>query len=46
MEPVAIKEIEVRREKVLVPSDMTVKEIMAKYNIFRQCRQKIPEKGW
>lgn len=46
MEPVVTKDIEIRREKVFVPSDMTVKEIIEKYNISDGAARRSKKRGW
>ena len=46
MEPVTQQEIEIRREKVFVPSDMTVKEIMEKYGLSDSVARRSLKRGW
>ena len=37
---------EIRREKVLIPSEMTRKEIIAKYGVSPSCAFTARKKGW
>ena len=46
MEPVIQEDIEIRREKVLVPITMTVKEIMEKYDLSDSVARRSQKRGW
>ena len=37
---------EIRREKVLIPSEMTRQEIIEKYGVSRSCAHAAMKKGW
>jgi hypothetical protein len=37
---------EIRREKVSVPPDLSLKEIMEKFNVSKTCAWNAKKKGW